>query len=76
MQTVFSILVLASSLGVIISVLLQEGEEGGGLGAIGGGSPESLFGSNKGTSTQAMLQRVTVICAAVFMISTLVLAAK
>lgn len=75
MQTLFSILVLASSLGVIISVLLQEGEEGG-LGAIGGGAPESLFGSNRGTTKQAMLQRITVISAAIFVISTLVLAAK
>ncbi|MEW8973809.1 MAG: preprotein translocase subunit SecG [Tissierellaceae bacterium] len=75
MQTLFSVLLLVSALGVIGSVLFQEGEEGG-LGAIGGSAPESLFGSNRGTSKQAMLQRVTVISAVVFIISTLVLAAK
>jgi preprotein translocase subunit SecG len=75
MQTFFSVLLLISALGVIISVLLQEGDEGG-LGAIGGSAPESLFGSNRGTSKQAMLQRATVISAVVFIISTVVLAAR
>lgn len=75
MQTLFSALVLASGLGVIISVLFQEGNEGG-LGTIGGDTIESLFGSNRGTSKEAMLQRITVISAVIFIISTLVLAAN
>ncbi|HLR21556.1 MAG TPA: preprotein translocase subunit SecG [Tissierellaceae bacterium] len=76
MQTLFSILVLASALTVIISVLLQEGEEGGGLGAISGNASDSLFGMNRGKSKQVILQRITAISAAIFIVSTLVLAAK
>lgn len=75
MQTIFSAFVLVSALGLIISVLLQEGEEGG-LGAIGGNSPESLWGKNRGSSRDAILQRSTIISAAIFVISTLVLAAN
>lgn len=75
MQTVFSVFVLVSAIGLIISVLLQEGEQGG-LGAIAGNSPESLWGKNRGSSKQAILQRATIISAAVFVISTLVLAAN
>lgn len=76
MQTFFSVVLLASALGVIISVLLQEGSEGG-IGAIGGGGgPSALWGKNKGTSKEAILQRITIIAAVVFMISTIVLAAK
>ncbi len=74
MQSVFSAFVLISALGLIISVLLQEGDEGG-LGAVGGNSPESLWGKNRGSSKDAILQRVTIISAVVFVISTLVLAA-
>ena len=74
MQSVFSAFVLISALGLIISVLLQEGDEGG-LGAIGGNSPESLWGKNRGSSKDAILQRATIISAVVFVISTLVLAA-
>ena len=45
------------------------------MGALGGSAPEPLFGSGKSTSKDATLQRITVISAAVFMVSTLVLAA-
>jgi preprotein translocase subunit SecG len=76
MQTFFSVVLLASALGIIVSVLLQEGSEGG-IGAIGGGSePSALWGKNKGTSKEVILQRVTIIAAVLFMISTIVLAAK
>lgn len=75
MQTVFSAFVLISALVLIISVLLQEGGDGS-MGAISGNSPESLWGSNKGTSKDAILQRSTIISAVVFVISTLVLAAN
>lgn len=77
MQTFFSVLVLISALGVIISVLLQEGSQGG-LGASMGGSsaPESMWGRSGGKTKEAMLKRATMISAVVFMVSTLVLAAK
>lgn len=75
MQIFFSVLILLSSLTLIMSVLLQEGNDEG-LGSLGGNSPDSLWGKNRGTSKEAMLQKVTVVAAVVFMISALVLAAK
>ncbi len=75
MQTFFSVLILASSLTLIMSVLLQEGNSEG-LGSLGGNSPDSQWGKNRGTSKQALLQRLTIVAAVVFMISALILAAK
>lgn len=75
MTTLFSVLILASSLSLIISVVLQEGSEAG-LGAIGGNASDSLWGKAKGTSRGAMLRRITVVSAVIFIISALVLAAK
>lgn len=74
MTTFFSVLILISSISLIISVLLQEGNEEG-LGTIGGNAPESLWGKNRGTSREAMLQRVTIVSAIIFIISALALAA-
>lgn len=74
MQTLFSALVLMSSISIIVSVVMQESEEGG-MAAMGM-EPKPMFGKNKEISKQASLQRVTAISAAIFMISTLVLAAK
>jgi len=54
---------------------MQEGSEAG-LGALSGGSADSLWGKSRGQSREDMLKRITVISAIVFMISTLVLAAK
>lgn len=75
MTLFFSILVLASSLSLIISVVLQEGSDGG-IGALSGGASDSLFSKSRGKTREDMLKRVTVISAVIFMISTLVLAAK
>lgn len=75
MQTLFSATLLISALGLIISVLLQESDEGG-LGAISGNSSESLWGKNRSSSKDAILQRSTIISAVVFVVSTLVLAAN
>lgn len=75
MTMFFSVLVLISSLSLIVSVVMQEGSEQG-LGTIGGGGSDSLFGKARGTSREDMLKRITVISAVIFIISTLVLAAK
>ncbi len=74
MTILFSILILLSSLALIISVLLQESKSEG-LGAIGGGSTNSLWGKNRGTSYEDMLKRITTVSAVIFIISALVLAA-
>ncbi len=76
MQTFFSILLLASAVGVIISVLFQESSEGG-LGAIGGsGGADSLWGMTRGKSKEAILQKITIVSAVIFIISTVILAAN
>lgn len=74
MTTLFSILILASSLGVIVSVVMQEGSTGG-MGAIGGGSP-NISGGSRGTSRQDLLKKITIVSSIIFIISALVLATK
>ena len=73
MTTFFSILILASSIALIVSVLFQEGSEEG-LGTIVGNAPDSLWGKNRGTSKQAMLKRITTVSAIIFIISAIALA--
>lgn len=76
MTTLFSVLILAASVTLIISVVMQEGSSGG-MGAIGGGdSANALFGKSRGSSREEVLKRITVISAVIFIISALVLAAK
>ncbi len=74
MTTLFSILMLISSITLIGSILLQESKQEG-LGAMGGGSVDSMFGKSIGTSRQAMLRKVTIVSAVVFIISAIALAA-
>jgi len=75
MTTLFSVLILAASITLIISVVLQEGSDEG-LGTVGGNSPTSLWGKTRGASREQMLRKVTVTSAVIFIISALVLAAK
>ncbi len=75
MTTLFSVLMLISSIILIMSILFQESKSEG-LGAIGGGSSEGMFGKSIGTSKQAMLRKVTIAAAVVFMISAIAIAAQ
>lgn len=74
MTVLFSVLMLISSLALILSILLQESKSEG-IVAIGGGSDGS-FGKSIGTSRQAMLRKVTIAAAIVFMISAIAIAAQ
>jgi preprotein translocase subunit SecG len=73
MATFFTVLMLISSIVLIVSVLMQESKQEG-LGAIGGGATDSIFGKSIGTSKQALLRKVTIVASVVFMISALGLA--
>lgn len=73
MQTLFQILIIASSLFLIGTILLQPGKSEG-LGTIGGGA-EKIWGKNKAKGFEATLSRLTTISAIIFIISALVLAA-
>ena len=75
MTTFFSVLILAASIGLIVSVAMQESSSGG-MGAIGGNASNAAFGSARGSSREDVLKRITVISAVIFIISALVLAAK
>ena len=72
MQLVFIVITVIAALTVIVAVLLQDGKSAGMGGAVGGGS-ETMFGKTKTKGLQALLQRVTIISSAIFMISVFVL---
>lgn len=73
MTTVLSLLIVASSIVLIGSVLLSEPAEGG-MNALTGGSSDSFWGSNRGNSREAMLNKATIAAAVVFMVSLLLIA--
>ena len=72
LQLILTIINVIVALAMIGLVLLQNGKSEG-LGAMSGKS-ETFFGMNKDRSMDAKLQKLTVICAAVFFVLTAVLA--
>ncbi|HET7628057.1 MAG TPA: preprotein translocase subunit SecG [Bacillales bacterium] len=64
-HTIFTILLIAVSIGIIIVVLLQSGRSAGLSGAITGGA-EQLFGKKKARGIEAGLTRITVVLAILF----------
>lgn len=54
-------------------VLKQEGKSSGLSGALTGGTSESYWSKNKGRSAEGMLERVTKILAALFIVLSVVL---
>jgi len=75
MTTLFSILMLISSITLIASILLQESKQEGLGAAMGGSNMDSMFGKSIGTSKQALLRKVTIVSAVVFIIAAIALAA-
>lgn len=74
MKTLFLVLIIASSLVLIASVLLQSGKSAGLSGSISGGA-ETIWGKNKGRGYESILARLTTVSAALFIISALILTA-
>jgi preprotein translocase subunit SecG len=70
LQTFLNIIHVIVCLFLILVVLLQQGK-GGGLGALGGGGAAQVFG---GRGAGNFMTRLTAICAAVFMITSISLA--
>jgi preprotein translocase subunit SecG len=70
MQTVLTILHVFVCVFMILVILLQPGKEGG-LGAATGGTSSSVFG---GRGSATFLSKVTTVCAAIFMMTSLTLA--
>lgn len=71
-QIVFIILLLVSSVALIVSVLLQKGDEDG-MSALTGGSSSSFFGKNKSKTIEGKLALVTKYSAIAFVVLGLVL---
>ncbi len=70
MFTILSILYVVVCVFLILIVLLQSGKSGG-IGALSGGSTQSVFG---GAGASNFLTRLTSICAALFMVLSATLA--
>ncbi|QQE74017.1 preprotein translocase subunit SecG [Brevibacillus composti] len=66
------ILLIIASIGLIIVVLLQSGKSAGLSGAIGGGA-EQLMGKQKARGIDALLNKLTVVFATLFMIFSILL---
>ncbi|MGO0063500.1 preprotein translocase subunit SecG [Brevibacillus fluminis] len=66
------ILLVIAAIGLIAVVLLQSGKSAGLAGSIGGGA-EMMMGKQKARGIDAVLGKLTVVFAVVFMLSTILL---
>lgn len=66
-----SIIHIISSIGLILSVLFQSGHKRG-LGTISGGS-DNYAANGKSNDRDAKLQKVTIVCAIIFVLATIAL---
>lgn len=69
---IMTILQVILAIAVIVLVLLQQSKSAGLSGAISGGA-ETFFGKNKGRTWDALLHKLTIICAAALAVTTLIL---
>lgn len=74
MKTALIVVLVVVSLILIASILLQQGKTAGLSGSIAGGA-ESIWGKNKGRSYESVLERLTTISAAIFILASLALTA-
>lgn len=74
MKTALMVLLAIASIVIIASVLLQSSNSSGLSGSIAGGA-EQLFGKKKSRGYDALLEKITVVAAVLFMILSLVIVA-
>ncbi len=72
LQWFLNILLIVFAIGLIVLVLAQQGKQAGLSGAIAGGA-ETFFGKRKARSIEGLLERLTKICAVVFIVLALVM---
>lgn len=72
MTTFLSILILISSITLIVMVLISEPVENN-MAALTGGNSESFWESNKGSSKEAMVNKITIVAAIVMAVSLILL---
>ena len=70
MKIALMALLAIASIVLILSVLLQSGNSNGLSGSIAGGA-EQLFGKKKGRGYEAILSKITVVCAVLFIVLSL-----
>ena len=70
MKTVLMILIIISSIVLIASILFQSGNSAGLSGSIAGGA-EQLFGKKKSKGYDALLEKVTIVGAVLFILLSL-----
>ena len=73
LNTVFTIVHVVLAFILIVVVLLQSGKSAGLSGSIGGGA-ETFFGKNKANTLDGILEKATAVVAALFIITSIVLA--
>lgn len=74
MHTALMVILLLASIVLIVSILLQSGNSDGLSGSIAGGA-EQLFGKRKSRGYDALLARITTICAIVYIVVSLAIVA-
>ena len=74
MHTALMIILLIASLVLIVSILLQESKSDGLSGSIAGGAAQ-LFGKRKSRGYDAILSRITTICAVIYIVLSLAIVA-
>ena len=72
MSIFFMIILAIASIVLIASILLQSGNSAGLSGSIGGGA-EQIFGKRKARGYDALLEKITTICAVLFILVSLIL---
>lgn len=73
MAIVISILTVLTSIVLIVSVLMQEGDSDGISALAGGSSSDTFFGRNKSNTIQGKLSNITKISATVFVVLAIVM---
>ena len=74
MHTFLMVLLLIASLVLIVSILLQTSKSDGLSGSIAGGA-EQLFGKRKSRGYDALLAKITTICAVIYIVVSLAIVA-
>lgn len=74
MHTFLMVVMALVSIFLIVSVLLQSGNSDGLSGSIAGGA-EQLFGKKKSSPYEALLKKLTVVAAVLFIVVSLILLA-
>ncbi len=72
LSIVLMIILAIVSIALIGSILMQSSNSAGLSGAIGGGA-EQLFGKKRGRGYEALLSKLTTVCAITFIVISLVL---